>query len=345
MTDPEAAQNEPEPATEAAPPPQPPRPQGRGAQLSQLEADELYARQLAEQYDNVGRAYEARTAAGANQGRYRGDGRPREPRRDSDDEHEYSFIDDELPVIRDQLRQGFFETQTKVNGWISTLRKRIEDSFDESEDPHHGHGGPQGQQAQGRYRPGESANSRRSGDYDADPQVLGDDFAGMRLSADGSELPPPPPVSHVYCIAGRGDLLTTAAPLNRTSAYRHQSASPRPSSGRRVGFKDEPEEINMYERSPPVPPKDSSASTGPAPKASKWQPLSTVAPQPIGDNDPFSLGDSDDEKDNNNSSKDTATASKDAGSKDATDDSSERLKKAAAEAMSDNLVDDDKSKK
>ncbi|KAF4123746.1 CUE protein [Geosmithia morbida] len=309
MTDPEAANNEPQQEQTDVPPPRPPRPQGR-AEMSQLEADELYARQLAEQYDNQAGAYEARTAA-ANQ-RHREGVRAGHRRQassyDDDGDREYSFIEDELPVIRDQLRQGFVETQTKVNGWISTLKKRIEESFDESEDPHH----QQEHGQQGRYRHGGEPSNRRSGDYDADPQVLGDDFAGIRLSADGRP-------------------------------YRHPSTSPRSNSGRRVGFKDEPEEINMYERSPPVPPKDSSATAGGA-KASKWQPLSSVEPHPIGDNDPFSLGDSDDEKDNSTTTKDAAT--KDVSSAAAKDsDNIERLKKAAAEAMSDNLVDDgDKTK-
>lgn len=160
MTDPDAAKAE--PAEEPAPP-QPPRPQGQ-RQMSQMEADELYARQLAEHYDNVG-AYENRTS------------NRQQPRRRADEaeEREYSFMEDDLPVIRDNLRQGFQETQTKVNSWINTLKKRIEENFDESDDPHHqsqNHGGP----------------SRRSGDYDADPQVLSDDFAGMRFSSDGSKL-------------------------------------------------------------------------------------------------------------------------------------------------------------
>ena len=72
-------------------------------------------------------------------------------------------------------------------------------------------------------------------------------------------------------------------------------------------------------------PKETAPSSGVKP--SKWQPLSTVEPAPIADNDPFSLGDSEDEKD----AKDKA--------KDAKPDESERLKKAAAEAMSDDLVD------
>ncbi|KAL6855384.1 ubiquitin-binding protein cue5 [Amphichorda felina] len=286
MTDPDAARNEPQ----EAPPPQPPRPQGR-PEMSQLEADELYARQLAEHYDNVG-AYEARTS-----NRHRDDRTRQHQQGYGDDDKEYSFIDDDLPAIRENLRQGFLETQTKVNGWINNFKKRLEDSFDESEEPRH-------HQGQRRGEP-----SRRSGDYDADPQVLSDDFAGMRFSADGM-------------------------PVNRsqTGIHRPPSSSPRPHDGRRVGFKEETEEIDMYDRSPPVPPKDA-----PPAKSSKWQPLSTVEPSPIGDNDPFSLGDSEDEKDNKDA-KDTAKDKP----KDSTSDEGERLKKAAAEAMADNLVDSGK---
>ena len=57
-------------------------------------------------------------------------------------------------------------------------------------------------------------------------------------------------------------------------------------------------------------------------KASKWQPLAAVDPSPVTDHDPFSLGDSDDE---------------DAKKKDLKADDSDRLKQAAAEAMSDNI--------
>lgn len=81
----------------------------------------------------------------------------------------------------------------------------------------------------------------------------------------------------------------------------------------------------MYERSPKVPPKDTPPTS--AGKASKWQPLSSVDPSPITDNDPFSLGDSEDERE----AKDKPKETKD------TDDA-ERLKQAAAEAMADSLV-------
>lgn len=167
MTDPDAVKNEPQ---EQAPA-RPPRPQGH-TPISQLEADEIYARQLAEHYDNVG-AYEARTSSlNRNRGQGQGQG--------FDDEAEHSFIDDDLPVIRENLRKGFLETQTKVNGWITNIRKKIEENFDESEEATQRQGQP-------FRRSGEA--SRRSGDYDrydADPQVLSDDFAGMRFSSDGS---------------------------------------------------------------------------------------------------------------------------------------------------------------
>lgn len=301
MTDPDALKNEPQ----DVPPPQPPRPQGR-AQMSQLEADELYARQLAEHYNNAG-AYEARTA---NPGHRPSRGAP------LDDDREHSFIDDDLPVITENLRKGFQDTQVKVNGWISNLRKKIEENFDESEQGPHMQGQPS-------RRPGEA--SRRSGDYDADPQILNDDFAGMRFSADGSKCAP--------TMDRSSSANSRIAPANR-NVYRPPppSSSPRPGDGRRVGFREETEEINMYDTSPKVPPKDTPPTS--AAKASKWQPLSSVDPSPITDNDPFSLGDSEDEKDAKDKPKDAP--------KGTDDKDNERLKQAAAEAMSDSLVDSTK---
>ncbi|KAH7133321.1 hypothetical protein B0J13DRAFT_98219 [Dactylonectria estremocensis] len=312
MTDPDAARNEPE--DDDVPPPQPPRPQAR-QQISQMEADELYARQLAEHYDNVG-AYESRTAnQGHNQGRNQGHsgGRTRQPQEEWEDDNEHSFLDHDLPIIQENLRKGFYETQTKVNGWITNLKKKIEENFDES-DENAGAGAQRPGEREPFRRPGES--SRRSGDYDrydADPEVLSDDFAGMKFSADGT------PINR---------------PMANTGMFKPppSSASPKPSSnGRRVGFKEETEEINMYESSPRVPPKD--VAPGGASKTSKWQPLSTVDPSPITDNDPFSLGDSEDEKETKEKPKEPET------------DDGDRLKKAAAEAMADSLVDSPEASK
>lgn len=283
MSDPDAVQ--PELVREPAAPPQPPRPSGRQP-MSQLEADELYARQLAQHYDNVG-AYEARTS---NRGQHRQQGlKP-----DEMYEREHSFIDDDLPVIRENLRKGFLDTQKQVNTWFTSLKKKIDDAYNEEED----------ESQPSRHQPGRRSGegSRRSADYDrydADPQVLGDDFAGMRLNPDGTP-------SH-----------------GAASVYKPPpSTSPKP-EGRRVAFKDGHEDIDPYGASPKVPPKDN-ASTPPPGKQSKWQPLSAVEPSPIAENDPFSLGDSEDEKEAK------------AGIK---MEDSERLKQATADAMSDSLVD------
>ena len=80
------------------------------------------------------------------------------------------------------------ETQKQVNGWITNIRKKIEENFDESEQ-----GGPAGEGYQGQQQYGQyprQGQGRRSGDYhryDADPQVLSDDFAGMKFASDGSK--------------------------------------------------------------------------------------------------------------------------------------------------------------
>lgn len=74
-------------------------------------------------------------------------------------------------------------------------------------------------------------------------------------------------------------------------------------------------------------PESSKASKqqGSVGKPSKWQPLSAVEPSPVTENDPFSLGDSDDDKEtkaNENKS-----------------DEAERLQTATAEAMAESIGD------
>ncbi|KAI0867186.1 hypothetical protein GGS24DRAFT_486370 [Hypoxylon argillaceum] len=299
MSDPDAVQNE--PPREPAPPPKPPRPANRQP-LSQMEADELYARQLAEHYDNAG-AYEARTTNRSPAGPYRRQATGLKPNEMYDREH--NFIDDDLPVITENIRKGFIETQTKVNSWFTNLKKKIDGEYDSEEDEtqpskHRPHGGP------GR-RSGEG--SRQSTDYhryDADPQVLSDDFAGMRLNPDGRSVQ-----DH---------------PSNNTSLNKPlPGANFAKPDGRKVAFRENVEDISPYDASPKIPPKDSAASPPPS-KQSKWQPLSTIEPNPIAENDPFSLGDSEDEKDVKGGSKDIKL------------EDAERLKAATADAMADSLV-------
>ena len=195
MTDPDAVQDD------DVPPPPPPRPaaQQRGGPTStdrsQLEADEIYARQLAEHFESTA-AYEARTANRGTPGAStsaRGPHMPPRPRQETGlkpnelyDDREHSFIDDDLPVIKESLRKGFIETQSKVNSWFTTIKKKIDETFDEDED---------------QRRQNEPSNAfigrptrnqqRRSADYDrydADPTILSDDFAGMKFNNDGSKF-------------------------------------------------------------------------------------------------------------------------------------------------------------
>jgi hypothetical protein len=90
---------------------------------------------------------------------------------------------DDLPEIRENIRKGFIETQSKVSSFITSLRKKLDGEDEEEEPP------PQpprrGQSSQQQYGSRRSTElGRRSGDrerYDADPQVLGDDFAGLHM--------------------------------------------------------------------------------------------------------------------------------------------------------------------
>lgn len=89
---------------------------------------------------------------------------------------------DELPIIRENIKKGFLETQSTVNKWVSNLKKKI-DGDDENDF--------QGRSAQSGYSAHQQYGGRRSSDfarpstdrerYDADPEVLGDDFAGLQM--------------------------------------------------------------------------------------------------------------------------------------------------------------------
>ena len=212
MTDPSAVEQEP------APPPPPPRPTnssaGRLSPNSQMLADEEYARQLAQRYETEDGGYEARTSRGGGYGVGGGVGGGRtrhhhQPRGDTGlkpnemwGDKEHSFIDDDLPIITENLRKGFVETQTKFNTWFTGIKKKFDEEFIgiDDDDDNESYHQPQGRgQGQGQGRPGFGRGAfsglgnrqppRRSGggDYDADPQVLSDDFAGIQLHGDGSK--------------------------------------------------------------------------------------------------------------------------------------------------------------
>jgi len=297
MSDPDAVR-------EPTPPPQPPRPNAArmgSTPLSQLEADEQYARQLAEHYGGGGGggSYGPRVTSQRGQQQQRQSG----PHPDDPYDENHSFIDDDLPIIKENFKKGFLQTQTTVSGWIKTLQKKIDGDDDEPTQQGYSSGGP--------YRGRRSGDGRQSGDYnryDADPQVLGDDFAGMQLNSDGTAR-------------------RSTRPLANPDLFKPTPATPKSSDGRKVSFQGgPPEDMDLYRSSPKVGAKDAAPQAG---KQSKWQPLASVDPNPIGEaeNDPFSLGDSEDEKE----SKDRV------GGKEIRMDDTERLKKAAAEAMADSI--------
>ncbi len=88
-----------------------------------------------------------------------------------------------------------------------------------------------------------------------------------------------------------------------------------------MSFQDgPPQEIGDIYRPSPDHSTRPLATTG---KQSKWQPLSAVDPSPVADADPFSLGDSDDEKD--------------ARTKDTKVDDTRPLTKVSADAMTDDV--------
>ncbi|KAB8339160.1 hypothetical protein FH972_022094 [Carpinus fangiana] len=174
---------------EDAPPPQPPRP---SQQRQQEQQDEMYARQLAEHYRS--------------QAQPPPPGGPRPADRDGGD-REYSFFEDELPEIRDQLSKGFRDTQKTINKWVTNFRKTIDGEPDSDEDdprigsstqrpPQRQNFGPkQSDQLRGIQRNADqmrSSSGRRSTDrerYDADPRVLSDNFNELELHDAGKMSP------------------------------------------------------------------------------------------------------------------------------------------------------------
>lgn len=173
---------------EEAPPPKPPRPAQQQQPRSQVEQDEIYARQLAEHYQTNFQGYGSRS---------RGDPPLPNQRRETGlkpnelhDDPNHSFFDDDLPEIRRNIEQGFKETQTKVNQWITSFKKKLDGEPDEYDrygnpvpprDERQNFGPSQSDQLHGIRK---SAETRRSSDrerYDNDNRMLGDDFEALEL--------------------------------------------------------------------------------------------------------------------------------------------------------------------
>ncbi|EWC45761.1 hypothetical protein DRE_05098 [Drechslerella stenobrocha 248] len=262
---------------------------------SQLEADELYARQLAEHY---GAAPSDRSRQGrGGYGNYPEPGRRNAPAGDDEDK-ERSFFDDDLPIIRENFRKGFLETQTKMTKFISDIGKKLTGEEEEEQaraagagprpaggsrqqQPYQQH--PYQQQSHQQQQYPQRYSSRRSGDaYDADPEVIQGDFTHLELR-DNTEEP------------------RRTRPIANPNLF---GSAPAPQSGiKSVSFANTSEE-DLYRKPAGGPGSNIAGGTGSAASGnaaagstgSKWAPLSSVEPAPL-TNDPFQLADSDDEHD------------------------------------------------
>lgn len=97
---------------------------------------------------------------------------------------------DDLPVIRENIKKGFLETQSKVNTWVLNLKKKLDGDEDEVDSRY---SQPSSETRPQSSRPRRSVDvNRRSGDrerYDADPQVLSDDFSALELRDGEGSMP------------------------------------------------------------------------------------------------------------------------------------------------------------
>lgn len=102
------------------------------------------------------------------------------------------FVDD-LPVITENIQKGFQETKKTLNKWITDIQKKLDGDEDDDPVPKPGpsqsqrqdFGPSQSNQLRGIRKSAET--NRQSGErYDADPQVLSDDF-GHRLELKDDE--------------------------------------------------------------------------------------------------------------------------------------------------------------
>lgn len=203
---------------------------------------------------------------------------------------------DDFPVIKENLRKGFLETQAKVNKWVLDFKKKIDgDDTPDSPPPpparsqtfgsigaHNNFGRdlPSSQRHQNSGYQTVQTRPRYSTDgYDPDPSLLTDDFRHLEIRDNTLSDPAAP-----------SRPARPAANPNLLSSERSPKAS-----GRKVSFQDPAEDDDLYAPPSKPPARQPSPGTTTTTTTSKWQPLKSVEPTPL-DRDPFSLGDSDDEK-------------------------------------------------
>ncbi|KAJ4301409.1 ubiquitin-binding protein cue5 [Kalmusia sp. IMI 367209] len=276
---------------EETPPPQPPRPRPTQPR-TQVEQDEIYARQLAEHYQSNDGGYGSRA---------RGDP-PLPQRRQQSGLKPNELHDDEGPSFEDEIKEigqtiqeSFNQTRENFSKFFGNIRSKLEgdeetyDKYGDQVNRRQNFGPSQSDQLHGIRR---SAEARRSADrdrYDSDNRMLGDDFEALELRDDET------PANQ-----------RSNRPLANPDLFKPTPVSP-PQSG-------PVDEVDALYRNP-SPNGQQTGVTGNKSGGKKWQPLTSIAPNPESDeHDPFSLGDSDDE---------------DAKTKDIKAEDTERLKKAA----------------
>ncbi|KAK1092581.1 ubiquitin-binding protein cue5 [Friedmanniomyces endolithicus] len=249
------------------------------APQNQLEADELYARRLAEQYDS-----DTKGQATYNQREPSRRGRNQQRPYYDEDDRDHSFFDDDLPEIGRNFQQRFVETQSRVNGWIYTFRKKSDGEADKDDlytsskgnsrqgtDKWQGRqnfGPSQSEQMYGLRKSAEQA--RRSTEmqrYDADPHEFDED-SFERLALRDDDAPPPRPPRTLSRGKANQDLF---------------KPQPKPLQSGPV------DEVDAAERRALLTNQDPD-------KTKKWQPLTSIAPHPDEDNNPFSLRDDEEDK-------------------------------------------------
>ena len=200
---------------------------------------------------------------------------------------------DDLPIIKQNLQKGFEDTKNTINKWFKDLQKKMDGDEDDHIPARPQGPGPRRQD----FGPSKSdqllgirksAEGRRSGErdrYDADPQVLSDDF-GHRLELRDDE----------------GRTRSRLSILDANSAEAPPPRPPRPLANPDLFKGGEPPAALGIKSAAPAADRKGSPSAGSAaaarPASGKWQPLASDEPKPadlLEDHDPFSLGDSDEE--------------------------------------------------
>ncbi|KAK9365471.1 hypothetical protein V1509DRAFT_378197 [Lipomyces kononenkoae] len=248
------------------------------ARNAQLEADEAYARRLAAELNGGSQQRSSRRPqAEAQRGQFdkRPDQRSRQSQDgngseyydyDNDSDRNRSFFDDDLPIIKDNLIQGFNETRTRVNEWVANFRKKL-DGEDTKTDYYASAGSGRAYSSTAR-QPSYNYRIGRQSSYDRDPTELDGNFSHLNLVDNAASNPPPKP----------------ARPLANPDLYKSRAL-----------LEDDEEEL--YTSNPPLPSRSSMSTKSPASpnrNSGKWEKLTAVEPAP--DKDPFFIGDSDDEE-------------------------------------------------